>query len=266
MPSHPLPDIHINPPQRMLHRGLWRPWKKKAILCLVYDWSLKAERYVSPEEHFLLWNLIAVVVDRKWERGFHFPVAIFAHKLNKDPFATAPLPPPPLNCIHLPLRLWEEGTSPVMRQCNLHHEFNIHGKMLKKQNGVKSSERETRRLFRMVIIICFFGWWGVGRGLQSWLERRMEVLISCEDALVIDITTKWQKKSCWIVSAHHLVAASWEAHQPPSTPTPPPARSLSAVSVLFSPFHTNLSVRMGGQCSCVYSVMECTSFPLTSPT
>lgn len=51
-----------------------------------------------------------------------------------------------------------------MRECNLHHEFNIHGKKLKKQNGVKSSERETRRLFRMVIIVrvSYFGGGGLG--------------------------------------------------------------------------------------------------------
>lgn len=112
---------HTNPPQHRLHGGLQRTWKK-AILCLVYDWSLRAERYVSPEEHFVLWNLIAAVADRKWERAFHFPVAIFTHKLNKDPFATGPRLHPPT--IHI-----ARGRRQFCNQeCNLHHEFYIHGK------------------------------------------------------------------------------------------------------------------------------------------
>lgn len=84
------------PPHRPSSASLWSTENmRKAILCLAYDWSLRAERYVSPKEHFVLWNLIAAIADRKWERLFHFPVAIFAHKLNKGPFATEPRLHPP---------------------------------------------------------------------------------------------------------------------------------------------------------------------------
>lgn len=113
-----------NPP---LHRPSWWHTKKvkKAILCLVYGRSLRAERYVSPEKHFVLWNLIAAVADRKWDRVFHFPVAIFTHKLNKDPFATGPR-------LHLPTIHIAKGRRQFCNQeCNLHHEFHIHGKCWK---------------------------------------------------------------------------------------------------------------------------------------
>lgn len=92
---------------------------KKAILCLVYGLSL-SDTY--QQRNILCFETSVTVADRKLDRVFHFPVAIFTYKLNKDPFATRPR-------LHLPTIHIAKGRRQLCNQeCNLHHEFHIHGK------------------------------------------------------------------------------------------------------------------------------------------
>lgn len=122
---------------------------KKAIWCLVYALDSRAERYASPEEHFVLWYFIVTVADRKWDRVFHFPAAIFTHQLNKDLFATGAW-------LHLPTFHIPKGRRQFCNQeCNLHRGLHIHGKCWNRVRGLAGKKSLVWYLMTYGFPFCF---------------------------------------------------------------------------------------------------------------
>lgn len=155
-PSQPLVSI-------VLHGGLQEKAEKSNFVFGLRSKS-RPERYASTEEHFVLWYLMVTVADRKWDGVFHFPVAIFTHKLNKDLFATG-------LWLHLPTFHIPKGRQQFCNQeCNLHHGFHICCKCWN-MDGVRNLEKKKKSTVK-IIIFTFWACWFRWAGEDHWLTHR----------------------------------------------------------------------------------------------